>query len=107
MDHTLGRRRLFDGLLRRVLTYPAQGGDSTVVNEQAVKAVRALYDGGGKGALYASSRGTAWGLLNSVTEYVDHHRRARSDDHRRDAAWFGQGAQIKQKAWDEMMKLVA
>lgn len=96
-----------EGLLRRVLTYPGQGGDSTVVNEQAVKAVRSLYDGGGKGALYASSRGTAWGLLNSVTEYVDHHRRARSDDHRRDAAWFGQGAQIKQKAWDEMMKLVA
>ncbi|CAG4968449.1 DUF932 domain-containing protein [Novilysobacter luteus] len=96
-----------EGLLRRILTYPGQGGDSTVVNEQAVKAVRSLYDGGGKGALYASSRGTAWGLLNSVTEYVDHHRRARSDDHRRDAAWFGQGAQIKQKTWDEMMKLVA
>lgn len=96
-----------DGLLRRVLTYSAQGGDSTVVNEQALKAVRSLYDGGGKGVMYASSRGTAWGLLNSVTEYVDHHRRARSDDHRRDAAWFGQGAQIKQKAWDEMVKLVA
>ena len=78
-----------------------------VVNEQAVKAVRALYEGGGKGALMASSRGTAWGLLNSVTEFVDHHRRARSDDHRRDAAWFGQGAQIKQKAWDEVMRLVA
>ena len=96
-----------EGLLRRVLTYPGQGGDSTVVNEQAVKAVHSLYDGGGKGALYASSRGTAWGLLNSVTEYVDHHRRARSDDHRLDAAWFGQGAQIKQKAWDEALKLVA
>src|SRR3546814_6309926 len=52
-----------EGLLRRVLTYPGQGGDSTVVNEQAVKAVHSLYDGGGKGALYASSRGTAWGLL--------------------------------------------
>lgn len=75
-----------EGLLRRVLTYPAQGGQANVVNEQAVKAVRSLYDGGGKGATYASSRGTAWGLLNSVTEYVDHHRRARSDDHRRDAA---------------------
>jgi hypothetical protein len=54
-----------------------------------------------------SSRGTAWGLLNSMTEYVDFHRRARSHDHRRDAAWFGQGAQIKQRAWDEVMKLVA
>jgi len=42
-----------------------------------------------------------------VTEYVDHHRRARTDDHRLDAAWFGAGATLKQKAWDEAMKLVA
>lgn len=96
-----------DGLLRRVLTYAAPGGKNAVVNEQALTTVRSLYEGGGKGALLASSRDTAWGLLNSVTEYVDHHRRARSDGHRRDAAWFGQGAQIKQRAWDEFMKLVA
>ncbi|MGN2250321.1 DUF932 domain-containing protein [Frateuria sp. GZRe14] len=96
-----------EGLLRRALTYPGQDGRTAVVNEQAVTAVRALYEGGGRGAQMASSRGTAWGLLNSVTEFVDHHRRARTDDHRRDAAWFGQGAQIKQRAWDELMKLVA
>jgi phage/plasmid-like protein (TIGR03299 family) len=96
-----------EGLLRRVLTYQVQDNKATVVNEQALANVRSLFEGGGRGALMASSRGTAWGLLNSVTEYVDHHRRARSDDHRRDAAWFGQGAQIKQRAWDEVMKLVA
>ena len=96
-----------EGLLRRVLTYTAADGKNPVVNEQALASVRSLYEGGGRGALMASSRGTAWGLLNSVTEYVDHHRRARSDDHRRDAAWFGQGAQLKQRAWDEAMKLVA
>ena len=96
-----------DGLLRRVLTYQVQDNKATVVNEQALANVRSLYEGGGRGALMASSRGTAWGLLNSVTEYVDYHRRARSDDYRREAAWFGQGAQIKQRAWDEVMKLVA
>ena len=96
-----------DGLLRRVLTYTAPSGKNAVVNEQALTTVRSLYDGGGKGALMASSRDTAWGLLNSVTEYVDHHRRARTEGHRKDAAWFGQGAQIKQRAWDEFMKLVA
>jgi phage/plasmid-like protein (TIGR03299 family) len=95
-----------EGLLRRVLTYSAPDGKVVVVNEQALATVRSLYEGGGRGALMASSRGTAWGVLNSVTEYIDHHRRARSDDHRRDAAWFGQGAQIKQRAWDEAMKLV-
>lgn len=96
-----------DGMLRRVLTYSGPEGKTDVVNEQAVATVRSLYEGSGKGALMASSRGTAWGLLNSVTEFVDHHRRARSDDHRRDAAWFGPGAQIKRRAWDEVMKLVA
>jgi phage/plasmid-like protein (TIGR03299 family) len=96
-----------EGLLRRVLTYAAPDSKAPVVNEQALSIVNSLYEGGGRGALMASSRGTAWGLLNSVTEYVDHHRRARSDDHRRDAAWFGQGAQIKQRTWDEVLKLVA
>ena len=96
-----------DGLLRRMLTYPGQPGQAPVVNEQAMRSVRALYDGGGRGAQLASSRGTAWGLLNSVTEYVDHHRRARSEDHRREAAWFGQGAQFKQRTWDELVQLTA
>lgn len=96
-----------EGLLRRVLTYTGPDGKATVVNEHAMANVRSLYEGGGRGALMASSRGTAWGLLNSVTEFVDHHRRARSDDHRRDAAWFGPGAQLKQRAWDEVMRLVA
>ena len=94
-----------DGLLRRMLVYSGQPGKAPVVNEQAVRSVRALYEGAGRGAQLASSRGTAWGLLNSVTEYVDHHRRARSDDHRRDAAWFGQGAQFKQRAWDGLVQL--
>ncbi|PCE26129.1 hypothetical protein BWP39_16525 [Paraburkholderia acidicola] len=38
---------------------------------------------------------------------VAHHRHARSDDHRRNAAWFGTGFAIKQRARDEAMKLVA
>ena len=51
--------------------------------------------------------GTRWAAYNAVTEYVDHHRRARSEDHRREAAWFGQGAQFKQRAWDELIQLTA
>lgn len=94
-------------LLRRVLTYKAPDGKPPVVNEHALATVRSLHEGGGRGALMVSSRGTAWGLLNSVTEFVDHHRRARSGSHRLEAAWFGQGAHIKQRAWDEVLKLVA
>lgn len=95
-----------EALLRRVLTYAVPNA-APVVNEHAVSSVRALYEGSGKGSQLASSRGTAWGLLNGITEYVDHHRRTRSDDHRRDAAWFGQGARIKRRALDEVMELVS
>ncbi len=76
-------------------------------NEKALKGVIELFAGQGKGSNLASSDGTAWGLVNAVTEYVDHHRRAKSRDTRLDSAWFGQGASIKAKAWTEALKLVA
>lgn len=99
-----------DAFLRRVLTYPVNpsvGGNAIAVNDRALRTVQELYAGRGKGSEMVSACGTAWGLLNSITEYVDHHRRARSDDHRLDAAWFGQGAVIKQKAMEEALRLVA
>lgn len=76
-------------------------------NEKALKGVIELFAGQGKGSQLASSDGTAWGLVNAVTEYVDHHRRAKSRDTRLESAWFGQGASIKAKAWTEALKLVA
>ena len=76
-------------------------------NTKAIQAVYGLYAGEGKGSELASAAGTAWGLLNGVTEYVDQHRRARSADHRLDSAWFGPGAAIKEKAFHEAMKLAA
>ncbi len=75
--------------------------------KKALKGVIELFAGQGKGSQLASANGTAWGLVNAVTEYVDHHRRAKSQDTRLDSAWFGQGASIKSKAWTEALKLVA
>lgn len=99
-----------ESYFRRVLTYPAStasGSSATATNDRAIKAVNELFAGRGKGADLPSASGTAWGLVNSITEYVDHERRARSEDHRRDAAWFGAGATLKQRAWEEALKLVA
>lgn len=73
---------------------------------KAMQQVTALYSGAGMGSLLPSSRGTAWGLINAVTEFVDHQRRARSQDYRLDSAWFGQGAQLKAKTLDTAMKWV-
>lgn len=95
---------------RRVLSYSSGSTadrSETSTNDRAVKAASELFAGTGMGAELLSASGTAWGLVNAVTEYVDHRRRARSDDHRRDTAWFGAGASIKQKAWDEALRLIA
>lgn len=75
--------------------------------ERNMARVQALYDGQGLGADLASSRGTAYGLLNAVTQFVDHERRARSQDNRLDSAWFGQGAALKGRALDESLLMVA
>jgi len=76
-------------------------------SDRTMAKVLALFDGHGKGAELASSKGTALGLLNSVTEFVDHERRARSADHRLDSAWFGQGAALKGKALDQALLLIS
>lgn len=80
---------------------------SGVTNESAMAKALSLYEGRGKGADLPSAKGTAYGLLNAVTEFVDHERRARSTDHRLDSAWFGQGATLKQKALDQALLLAA
>jgi len=76
-------------------------------NQKAIQTVYGLYSGEGKGSKMQSATGTAWGLVNGVTEYLDVHRRARNQDYRLDSAWFGQGAQIKQKAFESAMALAA
>lgn len=67
--------------------------------------VMALFSGGAKGSDMAGK--TAWGLLNAVTEYVDHHGRNRTEDARQNAAWFGAGASIKERAEKIVNDLVA
>ena len=42
-----------------------------------------------------------------MTQFVDHERRARSQDNRLDSAWFGQGATLKNKALDEALLMAA
>jgi phage/plasmid-like protein (TIGR03299 family) len=76
-------------------------------NIKVLNHVFGLYAGQGMGANLASANDTAWGLVNAVTQFVDHERRARSPDNRLDSAWFGIGSLIKQKALDEALKLAA
>ncbi|PWF44008.1 DUF932 domain-containing protein [Massilia glaciei] len=91
----------------RVFTDQSKTAATGLSNERAMTKAMTLYEGHGKGAELASSKGTAFGLLNSVTEFVDHERRARSVDHRLESAWFGQGATLKQKALDQALLMLS
>ncbi len=78
-----------------------------LVNERALKKVQAMYEGQGRGAELQSAKGTAWGLLCAVTEFVDHERRARNQEYRLDSAWFGQGAALKQRALEQALQMAS
>ena len=52
----------------------------------------------------SSSKGTAWGALNAVTELMDWST-ARTDDARLRNAWFGGGVNVKQQAMEQLLAL--
>ena len=76
-------------------------GNTDKVRETAgFKKVLSLFNGEGMGATMDGVLGTRWGLLNAVTEYADHHVRARSDENRFVASQWGAGADLKSRALD-------
>ena len=76
-------------------------------NMRAMGKVLSLYDGHGLGSSLPAANGTAWGLLNAVTEYVDHHAVQHRPGGRLASAWTGQGAQHKRRAFDTCLALAA
>jgi phage/plasmid-like protein (TIGR03299 family) len=69
-----------------------------------VDRVMQLFEGAGRGADHIGSRGTAWGLLNAVTEFVDHEA-ARTSDNRLNSAWFGRGADLKDDTFKALLAM--
>jgi phage/plasmid-like protein (TIGR03299 family) len=59
-----------------------------------------LFKSSAIGGTLLGTAGTAWGLVNAVTEYVDHRQGAKSDSHRLDRAFFGTGDDLKTRAFD-------
>lgn len=90
------------------LLAPSQGASSYIPSSVIEKVeasagyskVLALFNGEGKGSELEGVQGTAWGLLNAVTDYADHHVRATSGANRWASAQFGPGADLKAKALD-------
>ena len=74
-------------------------------NRAHVVPILRLFQGQGIGSDLAGQ--TGWGLVNAVTEYTDHHKRARSQGNRLDSAWFGDSANIKDAVFKEVLELAA
>lgn len=61
--------------------------------------------GHGKGQELRGADHTYWGLVNAVTEYYDHHAKARGADTRLNSAWFGSAAGTKKKAFEVALEM--
>lgn len=88
-------------------TAPGQDGRDKARETAGFKKVMGLFAGAGMGSELDGVYGTANGVLQAVTEYADHHVRARSDEHRFVASQWGGGADLKSRAWDDLMALTA
>ncbi len=75
-------------------------------NGRAITKTMEMFNGQGRGAELSSAKDTAYGLLCSITEFVDHERRAMSRDHRLNSAWFGRGATIKQRGLEQALRMI-
>lgn len=70
---------------------------NTFKESRGFKRVIELFDGAGMGSNNQGVYGTRWGLLNAVTQYVDHER-GHNVDSRMNNAWFGNGNRMKTQA---------
>ncbi|MGA6136428.1 DUF932 domain-containing protein [Acinetobacter dispersus] len=88
-------------------TNSSRSDKKTEPNGRAMSKVMTMFNGHGRGAELSSAKDTSYGLLCSITEFVDHERRAMSQDYRLDSAWFGAGAAIKQRGLEQALRMIA
>lgn len=72
----------------------------TLQSCKGFQSILALFNGKGQGSTLPGVRGTRWGWLNAVTEYVDHYQGTSKTtaDRRFDSSQFGPGAELKDRA---------
>lgn len=117
---TLGAApRSFDNFMenmRRLANHPLSDERAIVMTKKLVKnedgpvskKILTLFAGEGMiGVDLAGRHGTAWGWLNSVTQWADHEKRAKSESHRLGSALFGRGDDLKSAALELAMAELA
>jgi phage/plasmid-like protein (TIGR03299 family) len=74
--------------------------DSPSRKPRGFDTILALFEGGGMGSNLPSAKDTAWGVVNAVSEYIDHHATAKTPSHALDRSLFGSGAKLKMEAFE-------
>lgn len=82
-------------VLSKLATGDVMEKEIEALGKQGADILEAVY--ASPGADLVTARDTMWGLVNGVTYYVDHVR-GRTADNRLSAAWFGNGATMKEDA---------
>lgn len=106
----LATKRLADVDVKEALIHIFGDPDAPVdkqPQQRAMAQVFELYSGRGRGSSLPSARGTAWGGLHAVTEYIDHHARENKPGARLASAWTGRGETIKSRALETFTALAA
>jgi phage/plasmid-like protein (TIGR03299 family) len=84
-------------------------GLAECIENKGYRKIMDLFYTSGRGSQLPGVKGTAWGLVNAVTEFVDHHRgnAGTSGDMRMDYALFGVGDKLKTQAMDRAVAMFA
>lgn len=102
----LSRKRVTNAMAEefvRNLLQPLAEGEVRDEDKRAPKGeaeILSLFRSNAMGGTLFGASGTAWGLVNAVTEYVDHKKPGKSDSHKLDSAFFGAGDDLKNRAFD-------
>lgn len=104
----VSERDQVDFIIKLMATEAEQKDPETISTRKRnlVADILARAQGKAMGSQYRAAQGTAWGLVNAVTEFVDHVQ-GNSVETRFKSAQFGPGAQLKRDAWTAGLALAA
>ena len=84
-------------IFRELLDAPKE--ETSTRKENQVSNLMNLFKGAGMGAQLKSAKGTQWGVVNAVTQWVDHER-GNNDNNRFREGQLGSGAKLKAQAFE-------
>lgn len=95
--------RVFAGLIG---VQNKDGTDLTKGSREKAEQLFWLYKNG-PGADLKTAQNTVWGMFNAVSRYVDHMANERRAGGRLESAWYGNGKELKAKAFAEAERMAA